>query len=86
MRTLLAIVIVIDAYVLIYYRLLVRHYYEEAHGIKEGAFGALFSFPPYAKLPESGRKYARRYWVAVAVLTVCVLVLATITDLSGLPR
>lgn len=84
MRTLLGIIVVADAYIIVYYRLLVRFYYEQQHGVKEGTFGALFSFPPYAKLPDRGKQYARRYWVAVGILVACVAVLASLADLSFL--
>lgn len=84
MRTLIAIIVVVDVYVIVYYRLLVRFYYEQERGVKEGTFGALFSFPPYARLPEKGKTYARRYWVAVGVLTACVAVLAVFADFSFL--
>lgn len=84
MRTLLAVIVVADVYVIVYYRLLVRFYYEQERGVKEGTFGALFSFPPYGRLPEKGKLYARRYWVAVGVLTACVAVLAVFADFSFL--
>jgi hypothetical protein len=73
LRAVLGILLVVNSYVLIYYRLLVKHYYEEQHGVKENTFGALFSFPPYRRLSEPGRKYARRYWVALLLLTLMLL-------------
>ncbi len=84
LKTLLWAVVFVDAYVLVYYRLMVKHHYERAHGVREGAFWTLLSFPPYARLPEAGRKYARRYWVALAVLAGCVAALATTADFSRL--
>lgn len=84
MRLVVGIVLVIDVYVIVYYRLLVKHYYEQAHDIKEGAVGALFSLPPYSRLPAKGQRYARRYWLAVAVLVACIGVLAATTDFSPL--
>lgn len=76
----------IIAYVVIYYRLLVRYFYEQQHNVKETTFGALFSFPPYARLDSSGKKYARRYWVAVALLVICLLAAAAATDFpAGTP-
>jgi hypothetical protein len=77
LRTALGFLLVVNGYVLIYYRLLIKHYYEEQHGVKEGTLGALFSFPPYRRLPELGRKYARRYWMAL-VLLISVLLLSTL--------
>jgi hypothetical protein len=78
LRTMLGILLVINGYVLIYYRLLVKHFYEEQIGAKEGTFGALFSFPPYGRLSEPGKKYARRYWMALALLTGILLLSAYI--------
>ena len=84
LKFLLWIVVFLDVYVLVYYRLLVKHHYEQARGIAEGTFWTLLSFPPYGRLPEAGRKYARRYWVALAVLVGCVTVLALSVDFSRL--
>jgi len=69
----LGILLVIIGYVLIYYRLLVKHFYEEQHGVKESTFSALFSIPPYRRLSKPGRKYARRYWVALVLLIIVLL-------------
>lgn len=80
LRTVLGILLVVNGYVLIYYRLLVRHFYQEQQGVKESTFGALFSFPPYQRLPELGKKYARRYWVALALLVIVLLVSAFVKD------
>lgn len=82
MKTLLGVVLLIDVYVIVYYRLLVKYHYEQATGLKESAFGALFSLPPYAALTERGRRYARRYWVAVAVMVGCVAAMAVLSDFS----
>jgi ABC-type branched-subunit amino acid transport system permease subunit len=80
LRTVLGILLVVNGYVLIYYRLLVRHFYQEQQGVKESTFGALFSFPPYQRLPELGKKYARRYWVTLALLVIVLLVSAFVKD------
>ncbi len=82
MRTFLGILLVVTGYVVIYYRLLVRHFYEQQYQLKENTFGALFSFPPYGRLDTLGRKYARRYWIAVAVLVICLLALAAVSDFA----
>lgn len=82
MRTLLGILVVIVVYVIVYYRLMVKYYYEREHGVRESIFGALFSFPPYSLLPDKGRIYARRYWVAVAALLAIIAILVAITDFS----
>lgn len=84
LKTLLWVVVLLDAYVLVYYRLMVKHYYEQAAGVRESTFWTLLSLPPYARLPEAGRKYARRYWVALAVMAGCVGVLALTADFTRL--
>ena len=85
LRMVLGILLVVNGYVLIYYRLLVRHFYEEQQGVKESTFGALFSFPPYQRLPELGKKYARRYWVAIALLVSLLLVSAFVKEAAVRP-
>lgn len=80
MRTFIGILLVMSGYVVIYYRLLVRHFYQQQYNVKETTFGALFSFPPYRRLDALGQKYARRYWVAVALMVSCLIALAVITD------
>lgn len=84
MRVLLAVVLLGIGYTVVYYRLLVKFYYEKHHGVRESTFGALFSFPPYRALPEKGRKYARRYWVAVGLLVAALAALAWLSDFSYL--
>jgi hypothetical protein len=84
MRLLFAIALLAVGYAIVYYRLLVKFYYEKQHGLSESTFGALFSFPPYKDLPEKGRKYARRYFVAVGLLVACVIALARLSDFSYL--
>lgn len=80
MKPVIGILLLADLYLLVYYRLLVKFYYEKASGTTESAFGALFSVPPYKILPERGRKYARRYWGAVTILVFCVGVLFVLAD------
>ena len=46
---------------------------------------ALFSFPPYQRLPELGKKYARRYWVAIALLVILLLVSAFVKEAAVRP-
>lgn len=80
MKALIAVLLLMDVYMLVYYRLLVRFYYEKVADKKESAFGAIFSIPPYKILPERGRKYARRYWGAVSVMFLCVGALYALSD------
>jgi len=86
MRIFLGVALVLCAYVAIDYRLLVKHHYERQYGVRESAFGALFSFPPYGRLSPAGRKYARRYWLAIAAMCLCLVAAAVLsggTLLSG---
>ncbi len=83
MQTFFGILLAITGYVVVYYRLLVRHFYEQQYQVKESTFGALFSFPPYRRLDALGRKYARRYWIAVTVMAACLLALAAVSDFTA---
>lgn len=80
-------ILLIDVYALVYYRLLVRYFLERDQGIKETTFAALFSLPPYRLLSDTGRKYAKRYYAAVAVLVACMTAIAWRSDfkLFGIP-
>jgi len=82
MRTVLAAVLVVSAYVVIYYRLLVRYYYQKQFNVKESTFGAIFSFPPYKNMGEPAQKYVRRYWIAVGIMVGAVIWLTTTGDFS----
>jgi len=83
MRAFMVIVAIASLYAVIYYRLTVRYYFEQATGRRESAFGALFSVPPYRALPEKGRRAARRYMVAVLLLISLVVALGLTTELPG---
>lgn len=83
MRNALGVILVVSGYVVIYYRLLVRHFYQQQFNVRESTFAAIFSFPPYGRLDELGKKYARRYWVAIAVLVICLLALAYVSEFSA---
>jgi len=82
-RNALGVILVVSGYVVIYYRLLVRHFYQQQFNVRESTFAAIFSFPPYGQLDELGKKYARRYWVAIAVLVICLLALAYVSEFSA---
>jgi len=84
MESLLAVIMIIDVYVIIYYRLLVKHHYETEKNIKETAFAAIFSFPPHAQLSETGKQFSRRYWFALIVMFSCILILVGMRDFSQL--
>ncbi len=86
MTTLLGILLVVDLYVVVYYRLMVRFHYERHNRLKERTFGAIFSIPPWSRLDERGRIYAKRYWIAVIIMTAIVLYLGmtlNFTPFSG---
>ena len=85
MQTVIGILLITSVYILIYYRLLVRHYYEKAAQKKESTFGAVFSFPPYRILPPEGRKYAKRYWITLFIMIACISAAATQMNFTYLP-
>lgn len=84
METFLTIVILIDAYAIVFYRLMVKYYYEKECSVKESSFGAIFSFPPYRVLSNKGKRYVVRYWIAVGVLVICIALLVPGRDFSAL--
>lgn len=72
----IGIVLVLDVYAVVYYRLLVRHFLKTDSGVTESTLGALLSPPPWRDLSPLGRKYAKRYYVAGFVLVLCLAVVA----------
>ena len=75
-ETLIGAALVVNVYVLVYYRLMVRFHQQKQDGRPQKTAAALLSTPPYRRLSERGRQYARRWWYALAVMTVIVAVLA----------
>jgi hypothetical protein len=73
-------VLVADVYALVYYRLLVRHFLEQDEGVKETGFFALLAPPPLTMTSSLARKYAKRYYLALAVLAACFAAIALTTD------
>lgn len=84
METFIGIIIMIDAYAIVYYRLVVKYYYESENDVKESNFGAIFSFPPHSKLSDKGKRYSKYYWIAVAILFFCVALLVPGRDFTAL--
>ena len=84
MENLLAVILIIDIYVVIYYRLMVRHHYEKQFNIRETNFAAIFSLPPYSKLSEDGKKFSKRYWYALSVMLLCIAILASTRNIGYL--
>ena len=81
MRTVLGMILIVCIYVIVYYRLLLRHYHLKATGLNESTFWSIFSPPPYATLPVDKKKYARRYWYALLALLLCIAGLAATSQL-----
>lgn len=86
MRNLFGILLILSGYVLIFYRLMIKHHYETYNQIKESTLGTIFSFPPHRLLPQVARKYLLRYWISFAILLVCLLTVALLTDFSSWQR
>jgi hypothetical protein len=84
MKSILGAIMLLNVYIIVYYRLMVRHYYEQAMNAKESTFGALFSLPPYKSLPEKGKKYARKYWLAILLMFCCIGYLALTSQYSAI--
>ena len=82
MDILLVIILFINAYVIVYFRLNIKHYYEKENNLTESNIGAIFSVPPYSKLPKKGKTYVYRYWAAVLLMFVCVTILVSMRDNS----
>lgn len=78
-------ILVVDAYVLIYYRLLVRHFLGKDDGVAESGFFALLAPPPLVIASPRARKYAKRFYAALAVLVLCVLAIAWRQDFRFMP-
>ncbi len=84
MDTLLGIIIMLDTYAIIYYRLMVKYYYQTENNAKESNFSAIFSFPPHSKLSAKGKQCSRRYWIALTALLVSVALLIPGRDLGAI--
>ena len=84
MEAIIVVLIIADLYALLFYRLMCRHFYEKEQGVKESAFAAIFSLPPYKLLPERARKYHKRYWIALALMMLMIVILVQTRDFSYL--
>lgn len=83
MEIALGIGLVVNLYALVYYRLLVRWFLEHDGGVKETVFAALLSPPPWRALSPLGKKYARRYFVALGTMAALMGLVAL---LVGVPK
>jgi len=61
MDIVLVIVLFVNAYVIVNFRLNIKHFYEKENKVTESSFGAIFSLPPFSKLPAKGKRYYFRY-------------------------
>ncbi len=86
MRILFGVLMILSGYVLIFYRLMIKHHYEMHNQLKEGTLSTIFSFPPYRLLPAVARKYLLRYWITFVIFLVCLLIVALLTDFSSWQR
>ena len=76
-------VLIADVYALVYYRLLVRWFLEHDGGVKETVFAALIAPPPWRTLSPLGKKYAKRYFIALATMAILMGLIALAV---GLPK
>ncbi len=83
MEIALGIGLVANLYALVYYRLLVRWFLDQDCGVKETAFAALSTPPPWRILSPLGKKYAKRYFIALGTM---VALMASIALAVGLPK
>lgn len=80
MRIVAALLLIFSVYLAVYYRLMANFYATQQSGIKKSAFVVLCSFPPYRHLPDKGKKYARRYWISLLILFVCLMLVTFLPD------
>ena len=83
MEIALGTLLVANLYALVYYRLLVRWFLDRDGGIKETVFAALSTPPPWRVLSPSGKKYAKRYFVALGTMAALMALVALAV---GLPK
>ena len=84
MDIVIGVVLIADVYALVYYRLLVRHFLEQDDGVVESGFAALLAPPPFKIASSLARKYAKRYYAALAVLGLCFAAIAWNADFMNL--
>jgi len=81
MKIAIALVLLIDLYLVVYYRLMAKFYQEKITGSSQSGMAVLLSIPPYRSLPAVAQKYVRRYWWAVAVMGACIAALFAVSDI-----
>ena len=80
MRGAFALLLLLCVYFVVYYRLMANFYAQQQSGIKKSAFIVLCSVPAYRHLPDKGKKYARRYWMALLVLFMSLMLVTFLPD------
>lgn len=72
MEWMLLAAIIIDVYLIVFYRLMIGFYVKQKTGREDRGLAAVFSLPSRRDLPEAGLRYYRRYWFAMAVLALLI--------------
>lgn len=72
MELVLFIAIIINIFLIVYYRLMVAFYVQQENTTQDDGFLTMFSLPSKRDLPEAGLPYYRRYWIAVATLALLI--------------
>jgi hypothetical protein len=70
MEWMLFAAIMINVYLVVFYRLMIGYYIKEKTGREDCGFAAVCSLPSRRDLPEAGLRYYRRYWSALATLAL----------------
>ena len=81
--TIVGIVILVDVYVIVLFRLLVRRDYEQRSGNKESMFDVVLSVPKKDRLSPSGRGFLRKYWMALGIMGLCFAYVAATRLIGG---
>ena len=81
--TIVGIIILIDVYVIVFFRLLVRRDYEQRSGSKESMFDVLLSVPKKQSLSPSGQAFLRKYWFALGIMGLCIVYVAATRLIGG---
>jgi Na+/H+ antiporter NhaC len=76
MRNFIGVMMTFLVYIIVYYRLLVKHDYQTEQNKKETAFCAIITFPSHKFLFEDGKQYAIKYWTVLSIMISCVVNLA----------
>lgn len=77
------LLMILDVYVIIFFRLLVRRDYEQQTGERESSFAVIFSAPRPSSLSDSGRAALSNYWIAMGFMALLVAYVGLSRYLSG---